>query len=364
MLAPGAFVTAAGIQFAGTSQAAPHVAGAVAALRTSYPAETVDQIVTRLTSSGVPVSDTRSGISITKPRLNLSAAIGAPANNMFAQRTVLAGDSGHIMAHNLNTTKEPSEPLHAGNAGGKSVWWSWTPSTSGLAVIDTHGSGFNTLLSVYAGSSLTNLTQIAANDNDGSMGNNSGLIFAAQAGSEYFIAVDGYNGESGTVVINWDLMQRADLGIVMTHTPTTPFEGDLLTYTLTVTNYGPSAADNVVVTGGLPAGVEIISASSGCSLSGNIASFSVGTIASSTSVSFQVQVISPFSGELISTAQVNSSVSDPQPANNSSSASLTVSQISAVPAISPFGGILIIMCLAVLTGSRDRKRCNRIDANY
>ena len=76
MLAPGAFVTAAGIQLAGTSQASPHVAGAVAVLRSAFPSETLDQTVARLTAGGVPVTDPRNGI--TKPRLDLEAAAGPP----------------------------------------------------------------------------------------------------------------------------------------------------------------------------------------------------------------------------------------------------------------------------------------------
>jgi subtilisin family serine protease len=77
MLAPGVMITAAGITMSGTSQATPHVAGAIAVLRSAFPAETPTAIVARLTSSGVPVTDPRNGI--TKPRLDLWAALNAAA---------------------------------------------------------------------------------------------------------------------------------------------------------------------------------------------------------------------------------------------------------------------------------------------
>ncbi len=73
LLAPGAMITAAGITMAGTSQATPHVAGAVAVLRAAFPSETLEQTVNRMTSTGVPVQDNQNGL--THPRLDLMAAI-------------------------------------------------------------------------------------------------------------------------------------------------------------------------------------------------------------------------------------------------------------------------------------------------
>lgn len=75
LLAPGALITAAGIEQGGTSQATPHVAGAIAALRASnaFPTESLDQTISRLLSTGTPLLDPLNGR--TTPRLNLQAAL-------------------------------------------------------------------------------------------------------------------------------------------------------------------------------------------------------------------------------------------------------------------------------------------------
>lgn len=77
ILAPGVQINAAGITMSGTSQATPHVAGAIAVLRSAFPAETPTAIVARLTSFGVPVKDARNGL--TKPRLDLWASLNGAA---------------------------------------------------------------------------------------------------------------------------------------------------------------------------------------------------------------------------------------------------------------------------------------------
>ena len=76
LLAPAVFITAAGVTHQGTSQAAPHVSGAVAVLRSSHPTEVLEQTIARLTTTGAPVTDPRNGLI--KPRINLEAAAAAP----------------------------------------------------------------------------------------------------------------------------------------------------------------------------------------------------------------------------------------------------------------------------------------------
>jgi hypothetical protein len=71
LLAPGALIAAAGETMGGTSQATPHVAGALAVLRAAFPGETLDATLARLGNTGRPITDSN---GITTPRIDLLAA--------------------------------------------------------------------------------------------------------------------------------------------------------------------------------------------------------------------------------------------------------------------------------------------------
>jgi subtilisin family serine protease len=80
LLAPGTSINSSvpdgGFLFkSGTSMATPHVAGAWAVLKQAAPAATVTQILTALQQTGLPVTDTRPGGSITKPRIRIDQAV-------------------------------------------------------------------------------------------------------------------------------------------------------------------------------------------------------------------------------------------------------------------------------------------------
>lgn len=132
----------------------------------------------------------------------LNTVVTRPANDDFQSATVITGTSGTATGSNIDATEEIFEPNHAGNRGGKSVWWSWTPTTSGSATITTTGSSFDTLLAAYTGTSVGLLTRIVANDDSG-RSRQSSITFNATAGTTYRIAVDGYNGASGSVTLRW-----------------------------------------------------------------------------------------------------------------------------------------------------------------
>jgi hypothetical protein len=126
-----------------------------------------------------------------------------PANDNFSAAQEISGATGSVTNANYRATKESGEPSHAGNAGGKSLWYAWTAPRDGQATISTVGSPFNTTLGIYTGTNVASLTSIT-NDNDSGGSLTSRVIFNAVSNTIYKIAVDGFNGASGPAVLNWN----------------------------------------------------------------------------------------------------------------------------------------------------------------
>jgi hypothetical protein len=142
----------------------------------------------------------------------LTWANGAPPNDNFANAQLLTGVCGLVQGHNISATKESGERTITGNAGGASIWYSWTAPEDGQALFTTQGSPFlDTLLAVYTGGSVSALTLVAEND-DIAVGYVDGLSysrveFEATAGATYRIAIDGYRSgataASGVTFLHW-----------------------------------------------------------------------------------------------------------------------------------------------------------------
>src|SRR5581483_9517159 len=91
-----------------------------------------------------------------------------PPNDNFANAQAIAGLAGTVNGSNVNATGENGEPVHWNvNGTQTSVWYKWTPAASGLAVIDTVGSNFDTVMAVYTGSAFSSLNRIAQDDDSG-----------------------------------------------------------------------------------------------------------------------------------------------------------------------------------------------------
>ncbi len=157
----------------------------------------------------VPAGATTGPISVSTPAGNASSAGNfiistSISNDGFANAKTLLTPAGTTNANNVGATKETGEPNHSGNTGGASIWYSWTALGSGPVTFDTQGSTFDTTLAVYTGSAVNSLALVASDDDTG-IGTSSLLTFNAIGGTTYRVAVDGYNGASGNIVLNWNL---------------------------------------------------------------------------------------------------------------------------------------------------------------
>ena len=132
-----------------------------------------------------------------------------PPNDNFVNAQAISGCSGSVPGTNVAATREIGEPNHY-NGGSRSVWYQWQSPSSSSVTLTTAGSNFDTVLGVYTGTAVGSLTLIGNND-DVTPGSDisSRVIFAANAGTTYRIAVDGYNndgsgGDVGSITLNWN----------------------------------------------------------------------------------------------------------------------------------------------------------------
>jgi hypothetical protein len=118
-----------------------------------------------------------------------------PANDDFANAAPFIEDDGgygHVTGTNAGASEEPGEPNHAGNDGGRSVWWKWTAPRSGVVTFETCETA--TLLAVYTGDGVGALREVAALDGGPTCGPGRSVRFRARAGTTYYIAVDTTEG--------------------------------------------------------------------------------------------------------------------------------------------------------------------------
>ncbi len=147
---------------------------------------------------------------------SLQAQTSAPQNNAFNNALTITNSSGSANQfsqfpngnffnnfpglYTFNATKQNGEPNHAGDGGGASAWFFWTPQHTGPALFTLRPAGFagfnGTLLGAYTGLAVNALTPVGSNASFNTINT---MSFPAVAGTTYAIAVDGAtNFFSGT----------------------------------------------------------------------------------------------------------------------------------------------------------------------
>ena len=167
--------------------------------------------------------------------------------------------------------------------------------------------------------------------------------------------LDGLQGTAtgvGTTFDNINLIAgNADLSITKTAGPPPYVTSGTVTYTIVVTNGGPGSATNVVTTDVLPAGVTFVSATptQGSCNGTSTVTCNLGTLANGATATISLQVtLSSTPGPVSNTATVSGSTTDPNPANNSSTSTITTVPAANLPAASPMLLLLLAMALGTL----------------
>lgn len=165
-----------------------------------------------------------------------------PSNDDFTNATVIPSSGTTNVITTTYASRENGEPDHAGNPGGHSLWWTWTAPEVGVVNISVTDSDFTSLLAVYTGSTISNLTVVTNYDGIRNGAGASVVTFPVSPGTQYYIAVDGYNGQSGTALFTYKFtVDKTPPQVVIK----SPHSGtDVTTSTVLVDG---TASDNVAV---------------------------------------------------------------------------------------------------------------------
>ncbi|BET69263.1 hypothetical protein ASA1KI_41810 [Opitutales bacterium ASA1] len=116
----------------------------------------------------------------------------APANDPFADATVLEGASHVVRADLRGATNEVDEPRHTDFwFEGGSLWWRWIAPASGTAVVELEGDYPIAALAVYEGDALVDLAPVIAHTRRGR------VAFRAETGDVFHIALGSSGGAAG-----------------------------------------------------------------------------------------------------------------------------------------------------------------------
>jgi len=171
--------------------------------------------------------------------LSIREAAGADFTDNFADRQLVTSLSGQLLGNNANATREVNEPQIGGKPGSNSVWISWIAPDDGIATFDTSGSSFDTLLSAFffglpTDTTLDKLHELARSDDGRGIAPASLMQFGVAAGHRYEIAVDGFDGASGDIVLNWSFISANNPPPILVSLPNDQAarQGDSLTLTV------------------------------------------------------------------------------------------------------------------------------------
>ncbi len=160
-------------------------------------------------------------------------------SDSFADSNEYVGTQFTAVGNNGAFTAEGGEPDHGPSirVSHKTAWIRWTAPQRSRVSVSTEGSFFDTILAVYRGDSVGNLTLVAQNDDVGSTTRYSELQFFADGGVTYHFVVDGAAGFGGRFSLAVSAVP-APPGLIMSTKEMIVYQGDFTSATVTVLGTG------------------------------------------------------------------------------------------------------------------------------
>jgi uncharacterized repeat protein (TIGR01451 family) len=157
----------------------------------------------------------------------------------------------------------------------------------------------------------------------------SGTLTNAATVSSFITDPNPANNTSSTVTTVTPL---TDLAVTMTANPAATGPGGTFTHSASVANLGPSAATGVTLTLTLPSGAVAGTITPGaCIAASSTVTCTVGPLAVGGTFAASVEMTAATTGFHVTTGVVSGAEADPNPANNTASATTAVGQIIATP---------------------------------
>jgi uncharacterized repeat protein (TIGR01451 family) len=274
-----------------------------------------------------------------------SASAGGAGGGLVMIRANLVAGTGTIVSDGAQGIASDNDGGGGGGAGGTVVVSALGSGLSGISVLarggiggsawptdaggpaDQHGPGGG-----GAGGVVISWPSVGAADVSG--GVNGTTLTAATA----YGATSGTGGQSLSLsssqlpgVSSGGLCSlsgaSADVGIVKTAGTSPVQQGQVITYSLLVQNYGPATATNVTATDSLPGGVSFQSAATtrgACTYGAPTLTCNLGAMLVGDFATITISATATGTGLVNNTASVTRTEADPNPANNSSTAPVTI----------------------------------------
>lgn len=135
------------------------------------------------------------GTALWAARIEMSA--GEPPSNDRCDRALPVGEVLDLAFSTIKATADgPGDPIR-----GPNIWYCYTPSRTGEAIVSLYGSKYDTMMAVYRGCACDPRRTDMISYNDDFSGYESQISLEVIAGRQYLIEIGGFGGATGWGVL-------------------------------------------------------------------------------------------------------------------------------------------------------------------